>query len=585
MSSILETAVSLAIGVSSAVGLNSCIAKKLHLEPAQHRIKIERRASFTTRDGTRLSADVFHPTDLKKSPTILVRIPFSESVETCFLEEMIGRLWAERGWTAVIQGTRGRFKSGGDFYPMSFEREDGIETLAWIAKQPWYNGEIGAWGGSAYGQTLWSIADHSSPAIKSMELYFTSTDFHQMFYTGNAFSLYTALGWTFRSHDKHKDEDEWPTTARIVKAASRWPLKDADKSDLGHSVDYFQDWIRHKNVDDYWKQIDGDHQNTKFHGPVLFLAGWFDPFLSTELTDFHNVCLTDDTHKTRIIIGPWSHARDVELPNFRSSANKFRPKSVATSMSWFKETLGKGIGSSHNESKLLIFVMGENRWRAENEWPLARTKYTPFFLQCGGHANGILTAEAPTQNSFDEYTYDPKNPVPTVGGAMIGSAAGTYRQNSIEQRADVLSYTTTPLDQDTEITGPVKVALYVSTDAPSTDFTAKLVDVHENGTAYNLCSGILRKNYSLAQTEKSIPAKIEIDLTATSNVFKKGHRIRLDISSSDFPRFDRNPNTGHDPTTATNSQIAHQQISCGPNFQSQIILPIISSKSGGNSRM
>ncbi len=452
MSSIFESAVSLAISLSSAVGLNSVISKRLHVEPAQHRVKIERKVSFTARDGTSLCADVFHPADLKKSSTILVRIPFSETVETCFLEEMIGRLWAERGYTAVIQGTRGRFKSGGEFYPMSFEREDGIETLEWLAKQPWYNGEIGAWGGSAYGQTLWSIADRTSPAIKSMELYFTSTDFHQMFYTGNAFSLYTALGWTFRSHDRHKDEDQWPSTARIIKAASRWPMKDADKSDLGHSVDFFQDWIRHKSVDGYWKQIDGDNQNTKFHGPVLFLAGWFDPFLPTELSDFHNVCKTDATDKTRIIIGPWSHARDVELPHCQSSDNKFRPKSVAISVPWFKETLGRTPGSEQPQSKVSIFVMGVNQWRTENEWPLARTKYTPFFLQCGGQANGILSTAAATKESFDDFNYDPNNPVPTVGGAMIGSAAGTYRQNTIEQRADVLTYTTPPMEEETEVT-------------------------------------------------------------------------------------------------------------------------------------
>lgn len=562
------------------------VAKRLHVEPAQNRVKIERKVSFTVRDGTTLRADVFHPAGLKKTPTILVRIPFSETVETCFLEEVIGRLWAERGYTAVIQGTRGRFKSGGEFYPMSFEREDGIETLAWLAKQPWYNGEIGAWGGSAYGQTLWSIADQTSPAIKSMELYFTSTDFHQMFYTGNAFSLYTALGWTLRSHDKHKDEVEWPTTARIVKAASRWPLRDADKGDLGHSVDFFQDWMRHKNVDEYWKQVDGENQNAKFHGPVLFLAGWFDPFLPTELNDFHNVCKTDVTNKTRIIIGPWSHARDVELPNFQSTENKFRPKSVASSVPWFKETLGRQpCSAGQSQSPVSIFVMGVNQWRSENEWPLARTKYTPFFLQCRGHANGMLgTATAmAANNSFDDFTYDPNNPVPTVGGAMIGPAAGMYRQNTVEQRADVLTYTTQPMEQDIEVTGPVKLALYVSTDAPSTDFTAKLVDVYPNGSAYNLCSGILRKSYSTAQTEKSIPTKIEIDLTATSNVFRKGHRIRLDISSSDFPRFDRNPNTGRDPVTESNPRIAHQKIFCGSNFQSQIILPVIPTK-GANPR-
>ncbi len=569
------------MGVATSVGISTLVvAKKLHLEPAQHQVKIERKVSFKTLDGTRLSADLFHPADLKKSPTILVRIPFSETPDTSFLVETIGRLWAERGFTAVIQGTRGRFKSGGEFYPMTFERSDGIETLSWLAKQPWYDGKIGGWGGSAYGQTLWSVADQTAPALDSMELYFTSTDFRKMFYSGNAFSLYTALGWTFRSHDKYKDEDAWPSTERIIKAANRWPMKDADKSDLGHSVDFFQDWLLHKTDDNYWKQIDGSDQNSKFHGPVLFLAGWFDPFLSTELTDFQNVCKTDKSQKTRIVIGPWSHARDVDLPNFQS-ADKFRPKSVAVSLPWFKETLTKSSTPPTPQPKVSIFVMGVNEWRTETEWPLSRTKYTSMFLRSDGHANGscsdgMLSPVADAiESSEDKYIYDPNKPVPTTGGAMIGPAAGMYLQNEVEKRSDVLSYTTAPLTDNVEVTGPVKVTLYVATDAPSTDFTAKLVDVYPNGKAYNLCNGILRRNYSSLNADKSVPTKIEIDLGATSNVFQKGHRIRLEVSSSDFPRFDRNPNTGGDPATETNPRVAHQQVFSGSRFPARIILPIV----------
>jgi uncharacterized protein len=321
MSSIFDSVVSLTVGLVTSLGISSIVGRKLQLEPARHQVTIQRNVSFNTHDGTQLSADLFHPKDLTKSPTILVRIPFSQSATNCFFEEVIGRLWAERGYTAVIQGTRGRFKSGGEFYPMQFERDDGIETLSWLSKQPWYNGEIGAWGGSAYGQTLWSVADQTRPGISSMELYFTSSDFHQMFYTGNAFSLYTALGWTFRSHDKHKDEAAWPSSERIIKAASTWPINKADKKDLGHSIDFFQDWVRHKTKDDYWERIDGSNRNRSFHGPVLFLAGWYDPFLPTELIDFQNVCKTDPSQKTRIVIGPWSHRETSNCPTFKALIN------------------------------------------------------------------------------------------------------------------------------------------------------------------------------------------------------------------------------------------------------------------------
>jgi uncharacterized protein len=247
---------------------------------------------------------------------------------------------------------------------------------------------------------------------------------------------------------------------------------------------------------------------------------------------------------------------------------------------WFAETLINHAHSTKPEPRVSIFVMGVNKWRGENEWPLARTKYTSMFLESNGPANGAdsdgkLSYVLTVQRSIDQYTYNPDTPVPTAGGAMIGNAAGMYLQNDIEKRSDVVTYTSAAMNQDTEVTGPVKVILYVSTDVPSTDYTAKLVDVHPDGKAYNLCSSILRRSYISSPSGKVVPTKIEIDLTTTSNVFRKGHRIRLDISSSDFPRFDRNPNTGGDPASETNPRTAHQSIFCGSNYPSQIVLPII----------
>lgn len=572
---ILNYVVGLAVGLLSVGGVGSLVAKQLHLPPAQYKVKVERQLSFKTSDGTKLSADVFHPVGMKTTPTILVRIPVSATVETCFLEEVIGRLWAERGFTAVIQGTRGRLHSGGLFYPMKYERADGIETLKWLSKQAWYNGKIGAWGGSAYGQTLWSIADQKNPSIDSMEVYFTSSDFRRLFYQGNAFSLYSALGWTLRSHDEHSDEDKWPDSKRIFAAANGWPMKDSDRRDLGRPVKFFQDWLRSKDDDSYWRQINGACQTTKYGAPVLFLAGWFDPFLAAELDDFKNASKADKSNQTRIVIGPWSHARDVKLPNY-TVREKFRPTSIATSIPWFATTLIPSNASHPIPSKISLFVMGVNRWRNESEWPLLRTTYVPMFLSGNSGADerssiGVLSAKETEQSSINQFAYDPNDPVVTKGGAMIGPAAGVCLQNEIERRKDVLTYTTSTLSHDVEVTGNVKATLYVSTDCPSTDFTVKLVDVHPDGKAFNVCSGILRQSYD---DSKKVFC-IDVDLTSTSMVFLQGHKIRVDISSSDFPRFDRNPNTGVDSAVATKSRIAHQKLFSSRELPSRIILPVI----------
>jgi uncharacterized protein len=223
-------------------------------------------------------------------------------------------------------------------------------------------------------------------------------------------------------------------------------------------------------------------------------------------------------------------------------------------------------------SQVRIFVMGKNKWRDEQAWPLERAVSTPFYLAAANdsHQLGQLQMAPSAKIGSTAYTYDPRDPVPTAGGGMIGAGSGVFRQNSIESRTDVLSYTTEKLAADTEVTGPIKANLYVSTSAPCTDFTAKLVDVHPDGSAYNVCDGIIRSNFTPNE-----PTKIEVDLWPTSMVFFKGHSIRLEVSSSNFPRFDANPNTGQIVASETRPVTARQQLYCGPNYPSCLMLPIV----------
>jgi uncharacterized protein len=561
----------------------SLFAHRLGLRRSQFAVREQKGASFLNSDGISLVADIYHPQHTARTPTILVRIPLTRDFKNSLFATLIGKMWAERGYTVVFQGTRGRFGSGGAFYPLRGERQDGIETLHWIAQQPWFDGHILTWGGSSFGQTQWAIADQSSPGPSALMVYFASTDFYEMFYPGGAFSLDSALSWAIRSHGA-RDQPDWPSADEVTRAAAGFPLLEADRRATGANVNFFKDWLEHPDRDSFWADIDGHNRVKSLKAPVLLMAGWYDPFLPTQLNDFIRIRQSSDpavATRSRLIIGPWTHASEVTFPD-GTKAENFRLQSLALSLPWFDENSGKATPPPAN-SPVRIFVMGTNQWRDEQEWPLARAQYVPFFLSSGGNANtangdGTLSAVAPSAAAPpDSYIYDPLNPVPTAGGAMIGPAAGIARQNDVESRHDVLVYTTSTLNQDVEVTGPISLILFVSTTVPNTDFTAKLVDVQPDGSAFNISEGILRRSYQDAKEHAASERaqEIHIELWPTSMVFFKGHRISLEVSSSNFPRFDRNPNTGGDIASAVKVISAKQTVRHDPDYPSRLILPII----------
>lgn len=539
-----------------------------------HEVKIQRDAVLLTHDGVKLVAEIYHPKGDIKTPTILVRIPFSNTFKNRLGMDAIGNFWASRGYTVVIQGTRGRYKSNGDFYPLTHEHDDGIETLSWIARQPWFNGKLGMWGGSAFGHTQWAISDQKNVGVNAFMIQIASSDFHGMFYPGGAFSLESALFWAIRSYGI---EDRIPDFNSLERGFNGFPLIEADNR-AARDVDFFNDWVLHDKPDAYWLGIDGKERAKNLQAPVLLMAGWYDPFLPTQLHDFELIRQHADSNvadSSQLIIGPWIHADSIKFPD-NSTAGDYRPASLAPSVDWFdRHLMGKSTRVSLAPVKL--FVMGENKWRNEQEWPLARTQYQSYYLHSGGNANtvkgdGRLDTKLPSESvSPDRFQYDPQHPVPSSGGAMLGPRAGMALQNDVEMRSDVLVYTTDKLDQEMEITGPIMLVLHVSTDAPNTDFTAKLVNVYPDGRAYIISNGILRRSY----TDNKLPVAIKINLWPTSTLIKAGHRVRLEISSSDFPRYDRNPNTGRHIATETKTQIASQTIFHNLKMPSHLILPII----------
>ena len=556
------------------------LASELGARGPQHAVRIDRGVAMRTADGVTLRADVYRPLRVDKAPTILVRIPFSRTLNNSLFATVVGRFWAERGYTVVIQGTRGRYASEGRYYPLRHEREDGLATLGWLARQPWFDGRVGMWGGSAFGHTQWAVSD-ALPAFRgAMMVQIASTDFREMFYPGGAFALRSALYWAMRSHGP---QDVWPDDAAVERGAAALPLTRADDV-AGTDVPFFNDWLRHPERDAYWQIIDGDDRAATVKVPVHVMAGWYDPFLPTQLRDFARIraaASPEVARDSRLVIGPWGHAEQVTFPDGYRPRN-YRLESLAPTVSWFDRHMRGGQPVASSSSPVRIYVMGANTWRDEQEWPLARTRHISYYLRSGGRANGAagdgrLTTDAPvTPEPADAFTYDPHNPVPTKGGAELGTGGGIAPQNDVEARADVLVYTTPPLDRDTEVTGEIVARLYVATTAPSTDFTAKLVDVHPNGAAYNVTDGILRRRYTpQVDPARATPEPINVRLWPTSMVFRRGHRIRLEVSSSNFPRFDRNLNSGEPAASATRAVLAMQAVYHSPESASALVLPIV----------
>ncbi|GMU93031.1 MAG: X-Pro dipeptidyl-peptidase [Candidatus Hydrogenedentota bacterium] len=545
------------------------------LRPPEHRVKADRNVPVTMSDGVDLIANVYRPVGIEKTPAILVRVPFSRSYKNNLMGNVLGTFWASRGYAVVLQRSRGRHPSGGEFYPLLCERGDGIDTLHWLEHQPWYDGRLGMWGGSSFGYTQWAIADQRDPGPAAYMIQIASSEFREMFYRGGAFALESALYWALRSY---RDWDKIPSVKTLDRGAWGWPLLEADNR-AADDIPFFNDWAGHVHKDDYWTAIDGADRAASIAAPVHLIAGWFDPFLPAQLDDYVRIRTEAEAgvgSSSRLVIGPWAHARPVVLPGGMRGDN-YRRAALAPSVAWYDTHVAEIAADARSTAPVRIFVMGENKWRDEWEWPLARTTFTEYFLSSRGHANTsagdgeLALSPSISAYAYDQFTYDPNDPVPMAGGAVLGPRAGTEPQKRVETRHDVLVYTTGPLDEQVEVTGPVHLILYVTTSAPNTDFTGKLVDVHPDGTAYNVCEGILRRSY--APTDQ--PVEIELELWPTSIVFLKGHRIRLQVSSSSFPRFDRNPNTGAYIPAETRPVTARQRVYHGGDTPSRLILPVI----------
>ena len=566
----------------------------------------------TMRDGVRLYADVYRPDTPEPVPVLLQRTPYNKALPASRTGTLDAVRAASHGYVVVVQDTRGRYTSEGDFYPFLDEIDDGYDTVEWCAAQPWSTGKVGMYGRSYVGATQWLAAMSRPPSLAAIAPGITASDYHEGWtYQGGAMAWGFAVSWTLFnltlanlgkiSRDRIVPED---TRQKLIAAIDG--MDDAFLStptrEFPHLKEglapYFYDWVDHRSADDYWGRWRIEDHHGEISVPALNVGGWHDIFLKGTLRNFKGMRekgATEDARRgQRLLVGPWLHGTspgpgvsgDVSF-GIMSGDGSIDVQGLQ--LTWFDHWLKGEDNGLLDGSPVRIFVMGENVWRDEREWPLARTRYVEYFFHSGGKANtlngdGGLSEEAPGSEPSDVFLYDPRSPVPTRGGGLCCSGSfmpgGAYDQRDIEARPDVLVYTSAPMEQDLEVTGPITVTLYAATSAPDTDFTAKLVDVCPCGCTRNLNDGIVRARYrnSLATPEPIQPGEVyqySIDLVATSNVFKAGHRIRVEVSSSNFPRFDRNPNTGRAPGEEADLTPAAQTVLHSGQYPSHITLPVI----------
>jgi len=569
--------------VLSLLGSISAFSEEPTSQPT-HEVVEQLEVMVALSDGVKLATNILLPDGEGPWPTILVRTPYNKDGPT-----RGGRYFAKRGYAYVIQDTRGRFDSEGAFNPLMTEGKDGYEAQDWVASQPWCSGRIGTVGGSYVGLTQWLPAPRKHAAVKAMLPIVTTSNLYEVVYHDGALELATLGLWAMQV----TDPPGFRLASRGVDAALRTlPLTRLDVGATGRKIPFLRDWIAHPTPGAYWDPAIVDDEYSKIEIPVLNVGGWYDIFAPETVKNYAGVTRDAKTKATRctqrLIMGPWGHsiwrARSGKIGEMDFGGHSFVPMNQLQ-LRWFDTTL-KGMDNGiMEEPPVRIFVMGENQWRDENEWPLARTQPTAYYLHSLKAANtrggdGELVEAAPDSSVQDIFVYDPRDPVPTRGGAVLGIPYGPFDQRETEERDDVLVYSTPVLHSAVEVTGHVKLVLYAASSAPNTDFTGKLVDVHSTGYAQNLCDGIVRATHRESDTDLSAiePGRIyryEIDLGVTSNLFHAGHRIRLEVSSSNFPRFDRNPNTGHPWGADAEMVTATQTVYHEKEYPSHLLLPII----------
>ena len=572
--------------------------------PELGNIVVDVNVAVPMRDGVVLRADVYRPPGPGKHPVLIMRTPYGKDDVIASGSEPTVLRGARQGYAVVVQDVRGRYHSDGDFNPYRNEGKDGYDTIEWAAAQLWSNGKVGTFGLSYPGAVQWLAAMEAPPHLVSMSPAMTFASGRHFFYYGGAFNhdwMRWILNYIAPEERHRRDLKTGPRTeseAEAIWARRKWDLERflpiGGLPDLKEVAPWYFEWLDHPDDGDFWAFANVTSAYPRINVPALSFSAWNDsncgPIGAT--TNFNGMRERAATPEARaaqrLVMGPWDHG-DPGIDETRVGELDLGINApidyYGLVLRWHDRWL-KGIRNGVDEGPpIRLFVMGENVWRDENEWPLARATQTIFYLRSRGSAatgkgTGRLAADPPPPTeSPDRYVYDPRDPVVIENFEVMGPRD----RSGLETRRDLLVYSTDPLLEDVEVTGPVQVRLWVASSAVDTDFMVMLLDVHPDGKAYNVMpieAGVVRTRYHTSEAAPRLLAPQEtVELVigdmVTSNLFRKGHQIRLHVTSSRFPVFDRNLNTGEPPAGATRMVTARQTILHDAVHPSRIVLPVV----------
>ncbi len=552
--------------------------------PQTYTVKIEFNHRIAMRDGTELSADIYRPDAAGRFPIILARTPY---VKTSSSTLKIAQYFVSHGYVLVASDVRGRGDSDGTFVPYRNDGQDGYDAIEWCAKQEWSTGKVGTVGGSYSGAIQWLTAVQQPPHLAAMIALTSPSDPFVEWPTGQPLPM--DISWYHYTAGRvlqNMEAVDWN------KLYQHLPLITMDEA-MGRPNRNWKEEVEHSKLDSWWEPRRYQNKYERVRVPVLGISGWYDDEQVGTPLNYIGVTTKSADEKIRrsqkLLIGPWPHAIN--------SATKLGEVDFGSTavidlnaywLRWFDYWLKGSDNGLMKEPPVRIFVMGENAWTNENEWPIARTRWTKFYPHSNGRANtlsgdGTLSTVEPANEPTDNYIYDPAKPVPFITDPSFAQVGGPDDYRPVEQRDDVLVYTSEPLTEDTQVCGPIRAQIAAASSARDTDFMAKLIDVWPNGFAQRLIDGMVRARFREGMEKPSLiePERVylyNLDMWNTCQMYRKGHRIRLEISSSAFPKYDRNLNTGEALGKTTQMQTAAQKIYHDREHLSYVVLPIVPRK-------
>jgi len=570
----------LLIALSPTLAQQAAPASSSPAAQATPELKIEFNRRVPMRDRTELSADIYRPVGEGKFPVILNRTPYTKAGGSTF---KIAQYFTSHGYVYVAMDVRGRGDSDGTFEPYRHDGQDGYDAIEWLAVQSWSTGKVGTIGGSYNGRIQWLTAIQQPPHLTAMIVLASPSDPFVEWPTGQPLPMDISWYHFTAGHVlQNMEVVDWK------KLYEHLPLITMDEA-MGRPNRFWKEEVEHAKLDSWWEDLRYQNKYDRVRVPVLNISGWYDDEQVGTPLNYIGVTTKGSPairNSQKLLVGPWPHAINSTT---KLGTVEFGPTAVidmnAYWLRWFDQWLKGSDSGFMKEPPVRIFVMGENVWRDENEWPIARTQWTKYFLHSNGQANtlsgnGTLSSAGPASEPTDSYSYDPANPVKFITDPSFAQIGGPDDYREVEQRADVLVYTSDALTEDMEVCGPLRVHLSAASSARDTDFMAKLIDVWPNGFAQRLNDGMVRARFREGMDKPSLiePGRVysyDLDLWNTCQLYQKGHRIRVEVSSSAFPKYDRNLNTGEALGQTTRMAVAQQKIYHDREHPSYVILPIV----------